>query len=272
MWSRVLGLAAAAAFVAPSQDPPAPGSASKPDVRALERAFREQKIRLDVERGLCSIPVTIDVKDDLLEYLLVNPHGAAHESLFVTEVVPSALNAALLALGVRPGKNARWVPKEPTPTAEEMRAGAPPFTVQAPEGDGFYLYAGWKQGGEVYFYRVDDLLRDLETGRGMRRHRWVYLGSRLVHTKKDDPKTSFAADLEGNLVNVALFEQGNTLLTAALPECLKQTIWLPNAWLIPERGAVVELVFSRARLAMPPPALEADLPTVTEDTDGGDGR
>ena len=30
--------------------------------------------------------------------------------------------------------------------------------------------------------------------------------------------------------------EGNTLLTGALPECLEQTIWMSNAWLLPARA------------------------------------
>jgi hypothetical protein len=247
----------------PSQ---AAGNDAQGAARQLVESFAKQGIHLDVEHHLCWIPVTIDIRDDLLEYLLVNAKGAAHESLFATEVLPSALATALLALGVEPGENAAWKERTPLPTEEEMRAGVAPYTVEPPHGDGFYLYAGWRTGGETYFYRIEDLLRDLETGRSMRRHRFVYTGSRWV-TPKGSAQKSLMADLEGNLVNIALFEQGNTLITAALPECLKQTIWLSNAWLVPERGAEVVLVFARERIAAPPSDLEAHLPEVAAPID-----
>jgi hypothetical protein len=258
---------------APKNPPqnPAPSGGSKTDPQAIARqlveSFEKQNIHLDLERQTCWIPVTIDIRDDYLEYLLVNPKGAAHESVFVTEVVPSALQTALLALGVERGKNAIWKERTPLPTPEEMHAGIAPWTVDPPEGDGLYMYAAWREKGETYFYRVEDLLRDLETGRSMRRHRWVYLGSRWVRTRKESKEESFMADLEGNLVNIALFEQGNTLLTAALPECLKQTIWLTNAWLVPQRGAEVVFIFTRERIHSLPPEIESRLPEVVEPTD-----
>jgi hypothetical protein len=293
----IAGIAVACllAFAA-GQDPAkpvAPDGAS--GAKEVERAFLAHDVHLDLARGLCWIPVTIDVREDLLEYLLVNPKGAAHESLFTTEVVPSRLNLALLALGVEAGHNAKWTSKEPPPTEEEMQNGALPYVVEPPSGDGFYLYAGWREGTETYFYRVDDLLRDLETGRSMRRHAWVFLGSRVVRmrTRNADPKDSsskddssrksstkevapkegptkevFAADVEGNLVNIAFFEEGNTLVTAALPECLKQTIWLANGWLLPQRGAPVALLFSRRPLEAPPEGMAAAFPEVSD----GEGR
>jgi hypothetical protein len=242
------------------------------DAEKLERAFLEHHVHLDLAHGLCWIPVVIDVREDLLEYLLVGPQGAAHESLFTTEVVPSRLNAALLALGVAPGSNARWKLKDPPPTPEETKDGVPPFVVESPSGDGFYLYAAWREGGETHFHRVDDLLRNLESGRSMRRHRWVFLGSRMVRLRGPEAKEVFAADIEGNLVNIALFEEGNTLATCALPECQKQTIWLANGWLLPQRGSPVDLIFARETLAALPLGMEGSLPEVSEAADGASGR
>lgn len=242
---------------------------SAPD---LGKAFAAQGIHLDVEHGVCAIPVSVQIREDLLEYLLVNPRGAQHESTFVTDIVPSQLNVALLALGVKPGRNATWVPRDPPPTREQLKNGERAYQVKAPEGDGFYLYAAWKSGAETYFYRVEDLLLDRATGQSMRRHKWVYLGSRMVKSREGDAQEAFAADLEGNLINVALFEQGNTLLTAALPECLEQTIWMTNYWLVPQQGAHVELVFSRQMLSVLPADLEQLLPVVTVPERAPDGR
>ena len=270
------GLALAAA-VSPRTQEPARESKSSLGATEVERAFVEHGIRLDLARGLCAIPVTVDVREDLLEYLLVNPRGAAHESLFVTEVVPSRLNAALLAMGAVPGTNAVWRPVEPPPTPEEIADGKRPYTVEIPTGQGLYLYAAWRESAETYFLRVEDLVRNLESGRSMRRHAWIFLGSRMVRlrgAREEDQKEKevFAADFEGNLVNIAFFEQGNTLLTAALVECVQQTIWLANGWLLPARGSSVELIFSRQPLAVLPEGFEQHLPVVPEAGDAVDGE
>lgn len=242
------------------QDAPA---AEEP-AEALARSFAEHGLHLDLERGLLALEVAVDIRDDLLEYLLVNPNGAAHESLFVSEVRASLLNTALLALGVQKGQNATWTELVPPPSEAELRAGASPYLVTPPTGDGFYLYAAWREGEELFVYRVEDLLRDLESGRSMRRHRWVYLGSRMVRPRRPsgapEAPEQFVADLEGNLISVVLFSQGNVLVTAALPESLRQTIWLPNAWLLPPAQSRVLLCFARERLDTLPPALLAAVP------------
>lgn len=250
--------AGAAAGPAVHQDPAGPPSAAREE---LVRSFADEGVRIEPDEGWCAIPVTVGVPEDLLEYLLVGPAGAGHESLFRTDLRPSILNTAFLALGVETGTNARWFPKEPPPSDEEIAAGVSAYEVVPPEGDGLYLYAGWRSGEEVYWYRVEDLIRNLASGRSMRRHAWVFLGSRMVPDPRRPREAQvFAADIYQNLVNVSFFSEGYTLLTAALPECLEQTIWVANAWIVPAEGEPVTLVFARGRLSGPPPALLGELP------------
>ena len=248
----------------PAQDP-APG-VEDPEARAarerLQAAFSAADIGFDPERGVVSIPVVVEVTNDLLEYVLCAPHGAVHETLFVTGVEIELLNTALIALGLRQGENASWTAKEPAPTREELEAGASAYDIVLPEGDTLYLYAGWREGDEEYLYRVEDLVRDRFRGRTLRRHPLVYLGSKLVERREGEAPV-FAAAMDGNLINLSFFAAGHTLLTTALPECIDQTAWLANAWLLPERGSEVRLFFSREKLTRVPPEA-SPLPVVPE--------
>ncbi len=53
---------------------------------------------MDPQAGALWIPIRIEVRDELLEYLLVGAAGATHESLFSTEVPGSVLNTAFLSV------------------------------------------------------------------------------------------------------------------------------------------------------------------------------
>ncbi len=231
-----------------------PATVSRPVAQdELAATLAAEGIALDREAGLVSIGAEILVRDELLEYLLVGPRGQTHESLLVTTVRPSLLNAALLTLGVEPGTNARWSP--PTDDGREQ-------PVVAPTGDGFELWLAWREDDEVYRYRVDDLVTNLSTGRNMPRHRWVFLGSRFASLGEGDEEV-FLADVEGNLVNIAYFYEGNTLLTAALEACADQTIWVANAWLLPPRGSAVRLIFARDAFVSWPQGWSEGLPRHT---------
>lgn len=263
------GWALAPELDAAPQTPPAQGSAQAqgpddPALAALVKALAEQGIRLEPKESALWFPVRVEVRDELLEYFLVGPAGASHESLFSTGVQASVLHTAFLALGLTPGRNANWQPKDPRPSEEELRAGVAPYEVEVPKGDGIELYVAWKQADETYFFRAEDLLRNLLTGASMQRHQWVYLGSRMLPA---DPRAAqgteqFAADVYQNLINISYFREGYTLLTAALPECVEQTIWLPNAWHLPQRGTEVALIASRQRLERCPDSIAAQLPKV----------
>ncbi len=237
-----------------------------PALEKLIEALRQQNVHIDPQSGAMWIPVEVDIRDELLEYLLVGPAGASHESLFTTAVPASVINTALLLLGLHPGNNASWRPKDPKPSEEEMRAGVAPYEVTLPHGDSVELYAAWRQKDELYFYRIEDLLRNVLSGASMQRHRWVYLGSKMLppdpRRKDKAPENLFAADMYQNLINISYFSEAYTLLTAALPECVEQTIWLPNAWLVPQRGTQIALCFSRGHMDAISASLAASLPQV----------
>jgi hypothetical protein len=233
---------------------------------ALKMALEPEGIRMDVARGIVSIPATVLVREDLLEYLLVGPRGAGHEGLFLTPVRASLLNAALLALGVEVGLNARWqeIEREPADAQEtEPEDLRPEYRILLPEGDGFLLYAAWREGDETYLFRIDDLISNLESGRSMQRHRFVFIGSRFRTVREGEPEV-FVADLEQNFISLSFFYKGNTLLTAALPDCEQQTIWVANSWLVPPRGQSVSIVFAREPIASLPAEWVAELPVVEE--------
>jgi hypothetical protein len=252
--------------------PTLPGAAEA--AAALERAFAAAGVRVDREASALSFAATVQVRDDLLEYLLVNPHGAVHEALFVTGTPADVLNAALLALGLERGQNVDYIQKDPPPSPEELRAGVRAFDIVTPKGDGVQLYATWREGDDLFFYRIEDLVRDLDRGRTMRRHPWVYLGSRWITSRRQGGEQLFAAAAEGNLACISFFSPGSTLLTAALPECIAQSSWLPNGWLLPPVGSDVLLIASRVPLLAPPPSMESAVPVVDPDQTppGGDGR
>lgn len=260
---RTLLLSAVLAFTVRPQDSGPQRALTEQELK-LVASLAEQNVTLDPLRGFCAIPVDVLVRDDLLEYLLVGPAGAAHESGFMTPVEASVLNVALLALGAAPGSNADWKPRDPQPSEAEIKAGASPYEVRLPAGTGFFLYVGWKQSGETYFYRAEDLIQNLGLGSAMRRHEWVFLGSRMVPNGRKGAEAAevFAADVYQNLVNIAFFRDGYTLLTAAQPDCVDQGVWMLNSWLVPERGSRLQLFFSRQRLERVGDEIEKLLPLV----------
>jgi len=239
------------------------------DLAPLIDALALGGVDLDPVAGFASIEAQVSTRDDLLEFFLTGPQGAGYESLFSTDADVTMLNAALLALGAEPGLNARWIPRAGADPVEgdqpagpgELGARPAGYDVLPPEGSSFFIYVGWRSLDEVYFFRAEDLVADLRGGKSLVRHRWVYLGSRMLDTNDGEV---FVAAVEQNLINLAWFPEGNALLTAAAPECERQDIWVGNPWLVPEPGTDVRIFFSRDRLTSVAPMLAARLPIASE--------
>ena len=200
------------------------------------------------DAGLLAFPARVEVRHDALEYLLVNPHGAVHEALFVTETDAEVLSASSQRVR-EPGTNVTFEAIDPPPHGRRCGPARRPTTWRSPSGKPVYLHAAWREAAgaydekaaafpaeSVHFHRLEDLVIDLERDRTMRRHGLVWLGSRMVESEQQGGPERFAAKATGNLMCVSFFSQGDTLLTTAIPECVSQTAWIPNGWLMPEPG------------------------------------
>ncbi|MGB0953472.1 MAG: YdjY domain-containing protein [Planctomycetota bacterium] len=216
----------------------------------LVQEFASQGIRMDREAGTIRIDGVICQRTEPLEYLLVKqPQGKDHESLLaVEELSATALNAAMLMMGVVPGENGRIIPTDPEPTLEEVQAGVAPYTFEPAEGDGFYMYVSWEieVEGELqrYRFRAEDLVLNLREESTYQRGKFVYLGSRFIRPHKD-AKEFFAAEGEGNLVSLVNFRPADHLLGGADASADNQSIWFPNVFLLPPVGHPVEIWFTR---------------------------
>jgi hypothetical protein len=241
--------------------------------QALMQALEAGGIRFEPHLGRCSVEATVATRDDLIEFLLVGQAGAAYESLLQTAVDPALLNAALLSLGLEPGANARWelvdvegggdstapelAPGQRADAAGEWLGGRE-YRVVAPTGDGLLLYVGWREGEEAYLFRIEDLVGNVEATRPLPRQRFVYLGSRFLRDRRGEE--FFVAGLEQNLVNVAFFPEGNTLLTSSAPICERQDLWAANALLVPPPGSPVRVYFCREPLPAAAAVVAEQLP------------
>lgn len=242
-------------------DAPEAGAAAQDEARRqVQASLAEHGVALDLEAGTLAFPVRVGVRDHLLEHLLTGPAGETHEALFTTQVSPTVLNAGLLLLGLEPGRNAAWV-------GRESAGGVTSAEVLLPRGDGVCIQLAWMQGEERYLYRAEDLIVNLRTGHAMERRPWVYLGSKTIwrdNLSATDRRMEpvFAAEVLQDLINIPFFEEGHTLVTAALEDCADQNVWVANAPLVPEARTAVTMVVSRAPLERLPEAVRAALPRV----------
>lgn len=230
---------------APPQDPPKAQDADQL-VKEVAEQFRKEGITVDPKAQTVTIKVFVNEPADPIEYLLVHKRGKRHEAMFWTDSKPSVFNAALLMLGLQPGKNATYVEKDPPPTIEQIEAGADPIVVTPPKGMNFWMTVRWTgEDGKPVELCVEDLLLDLSTQKPVVDCSWVYLGGRMAAIYRNEPEV-YVADFEGNLISVCYLSPDNHLGTMSHKDARDdQNWWLTNK--LPPAERPVELVIHRVR-------------------------
>jgi hypothetical protein len=208
----------------------------------VKQQFTKEGIVFDTKAETVTIPATVNEAPDPIEYLLIHQRGKKHEAIFVTRCKPSVLNAALLMLGLQPGKNATYTEKTPAPTLEEVQKGADPFLVTPPQGMNFWMTARWKTPeGKQEEYCVEDLVIDLSKQKPVENCTWVYLGGRMAPLYRNEPPV-YVADFEGNLVSTCYMSPDNHLATMVHANARDDSNWWKSA-LLPPHDTPVEFVF-----------------------------
>jgi hypothetical protein len=226
-----------------------PPPQNPPDAKAVlddvAKQLAQEGITFDLKAGTVAVKAVVNTPQDPVEYLLIHRKGKRHEAVFVTRSKPSVLNAALMMLGLQPGKNATYVEKNPPPTLEQIQAGEDPIVVTPPNGTPLWFTVRWKTPeGKAVEHCVEDLLLDLGTQKPVANCSWVYLGGRMARMYKNDPEV-FVADMEGNLISVCYLSPDNHLATMSHASARDDQNWWTTP-LLPPPDTEVEFVFHKA--------------------------
>lgn len=186
-----------------------------------------------------------------------------YESILRSEVKPSDLHTALLAVGLKPG--------EPLTYSEATNKWQPPH------GPPLHIALEFEKDGKLTSVPAYRLMRDVKTKKPPPAFTWVFTGSRLM------PDGRYSADVTGYLISVCNFDLtviDVPLLVSSANETLE---WERNPDLMPKAGSKVWMVIEPAGARneneadpSPLPAtrpadargarIEADPPDATPDT------
>ncbi len=230
-------LSAALLAVALAQDADSPPVT--PVMREVSPGIYEiGKIRLDQKARSVRLPGVLNMKDGILEYLLVTEHGSVHESLLVCAVQPNDLHFAMLLLGAK-GSGADNSPGAVPPgqidaqylkTAPKLRGEAVAISVQ------------WKEGGQEKSAPVEDWIFNTATKKPMKRGPWTYNGSMFNDGL-------FLAQVEGAFA--ALVTYPSALINNPRQGSDNDGIWTVNEKAIPAVKTPVEITIQLLPKAEP---------------------
>ncbi len=228
---------------------PAKQTGTSSALEQLKKLLAKDGVDLDLKKKQVSVEGKIRIVDDFLEYVLTGPRGKTHETLVVVPSKGSSINAALLALGLKPGTNCKSVPILPKPTEKEYREGAPMNRLIPPKsapnkGSQVWLALSWKDAkGKTQTYRIEDLILDLQAGGPIKDVEWIYLGGRMAPLHRNEPPV-FITDYAQNFVSAYYVFIPNHLITIHHKRAANDQNWWPNRTLLPARGTKVKIIFS----------------------------
>ncbi len=200
-------------------------------VKVSEDIFDLGEIRINKKTREITFPATVEItgipdakNQTIVEYVLVNPEGKIHESLFLTEIKPSHLNVAFKLLGYKESKHLfRVVNKNFQPQEEYEKA-----TPEQIKESRFDMVIKWKgSDGKVVSHNINELIHNAETDKPMEAGPWVYGGSFIYQGK-------YVADLNKDLF--AIFTDRGSIGNYAGEGREDDTLWFPNSKVMPPMG------------------------------------
>lgn len=214
----------------PAQEPVAP-----PIMQEISPGvFQIGKLRLDKIARSVSFPGRLNQGKDLIEYVLVTPMGATHESLLTSEVQPSDLHFAMLLLGA---KGAGLLAPQPV--------DAPPGQIDADylrkaprlKGDNLTFAVKWKdKDGKEQSAQVEDWLMNADNGKPAPRGPWIYSGSMF------GAEGGFLAQQEGMFASVVT--NPAALINNPRPGNDSDKLWAVNEKAVPPVETLIEIILT----------------------------
>lgn len=148
-------------------------------------------LRIDRQKRLISIDAQVSVQQGLLEFLLCRKGTRDYESLLTTSVPPSALHAALLSLGLSPGRHAQTL-NQVGHEGIFMPPDGPRLEISVQYQDA----AGAEHTEPATFW-----MKASATGKAAGPTQWVFTGSQMLENGR------YLADVEGLHITTANFPE-----------------------------------------------------------------
>jgi hypothetical protein len=183
--------------VTPPPPPPPPPPAPAPAPPPIREIF--PGVRLDLAARAVEFDGTIvqgggDGMVTYLEVLVCRPNSREHESIVMSDVLPSHVHAALLLAGALPGKPGSWTYDKDTKI----------LTPHPPAGDMVIVTIAWGEPEARTVRPIAELVRNAKNRSTLasRTPGFVFAGSALLQRRVE---RRYAADVSGTIIGLCTF-------------------------------------------------------------------
>ena len=203
-----------------------------PKVEKLDDdSYRIGDVTLNKSTREIRFPAMVNMREGLLEYLIVHQNGKIHESLFRTGTSPTNLNVAFALLSYKPSKELYRIPKEPGVLSGNFYQ-EPEETKLAAR---IVIDVEVERDGETKRYPVSDWIRHEATAKAMPPTFWIYGGSEFYDGK-------FVPESTGDIA--AIFVTNSSLINYPGEDNLNDEVWTCFSTRVPEVETKVTLVIA----------------------------
>jgi len=229
------GATAAAAQDFPDSKPAAaPGAAASlaDSTKAIQKIegtrYKLGALEFDQKSREVSIPAKVNLREGLLEYVLVHESGKVHESLLSTAVKPFELNVVLLLLN--------WKKSEAFfDFSRPERGGVLVKGAVNPAASHVEVHVAWKdKDGHDQTCRIENWLHQVEKKAKITEEPFIYTGSQIL------PDGAFLAEQTGSIL--ALYQDPGSLVNNPREGNDLDDVWI-NDPAVPEKGTPVTVIF-----------------------------
>ena len=189
-------------------------------IRELEGGILQiNELRVDKEKRTVTFPGKVNLREDLIEYLLVCQDGKAHEAVFTTKVEPYEIHVGMLLLGARGAPN--WQPND----ADDSKVL---------KGDKIRIWIEWAKDGKKERHPAENFIHVGRDRHPIEAGDWIYNGSWKWGAR-------FIAQEERSLA--ALIADPAALANNPRPERSNDEIWFARTENLPPLGADVTVIY-----------------------------
>jgi hypothetical protein len=214
---------------------PAPDQAVdpvKPTIEKLdENRFRIGQVTFDQSNREIQFPCKINMREGLLEYLVVHQNGKVHESLLITEISATHLNLALTLLRYQPSRELYALPNE----TGGLSGDFPVVPEDIKAAARIKIDVEWSHDGETKRLPVNDWVQHSVKATAMPQGPWVYGGSEFYDGK-------FVPETTGDIA--AIFVAQSSLINYPGEDNRDDTVWVAYTKRIPPEGTNVTLIIA----------------------------
>ena len=212
-----------------TEQAPAP---ERPKVEQLDATrYRIGEVIIDKKTREIRFPAVINLREGLLEYLIVHTQGKIHESLFSTDISPTDLNVAFKLLRYEASKELYRIPSQPGVLSGDFYDE--PEKVKA--ASRISISAEYQQDGETKSVPAHEWVRHETTASAMAPTPWIYGGGEFYENQYIPEQTGDVA---------AIFVTNNALINFSGKDNFNDDVWTVMTERVPKDGTKVTLVIA----------------------------